>query len=172
MAVAVFQTKQVEGEVIFTARGSSVRVEATFTKLPKGEHGFHIHKAGDLRGEGCSGACDHWNKGPPQSHGGAPGETHQRHTGDLGNIELLPASGTFKKTYFLHRVAIPELWGRSVIVHADPDDLGQGEEEDSHTTGHSGKRIACAIIGRQMCSHHPPQLQSASQPSQTRKLRR
>ncbi len=169
MAVAVFQTKQVEGEVLFTAKGSSVRVEALFTKLPKGQHGFHIHKAGDLRGEGCKGACDHWNKGRPQSHGGAPGETHQRHTGDLGNIEL-PASGVLKKTYMLSNVAISELWGRSVIVHADPDDLGHGNMEDSHTTGHSGKRIACAIIGRQMC-HLPPQ-QQASPLSQTRKLRR
>jgi Cu-Zn family superoxide dismutase len=37
-----------------------------------------------------------------------------------------------------------------VIVHADEDDLGRGEAEDSKTTGHSGKRIACAIIGRTM----------------------
>ena len=46
-----------------------------------------------------------------------------------------------------------DLWGRSVIVHADPDDLGKGDADDSKTTGHSGKRIACAIIGRTMeCS--------------------
>jgi Cu/Zn superoxide dismutase len=41
-----------------------------------------------------------------------------------------------------------ELWGRTLIVHADPDDLGQGEHEDSGTTGHSGARIGCAIFGR------------------------
>jgi len=33
-------------------------------------------------------------------------------------------------------------------VHEDEDDLGKGPFEDSLTTGHSGKRIACAIIGR------------------------
>ena len=41
-----------------------------------------------------------------------------------------------------------ELWGRSVIVHADEDDYGLGKKDDSKTTGHSGKRIACAVIGR------------------------
>jgi len=35
-------------------------------------------------------------------------------------------------------------------VHGDKDDLGLGDAEDSATTGHSGKRIACAIIGRTM----------------------
>jgi Cu-Zn family superoxide dismutase len=37
--------------------------------------------------------------------------------------------------------------GRGLIIHADPDDCGQGENEDSLKTGNSGKRIACAIIG-------------------------
>jgi Cu/Zn superoxide dismutase len=35
-------------------------------------------------------------------------------------------------------------------VHEDADDLGLGEKEDSLTTGHSGRRIACAVIGRTM----------------------
>jgi Cu-Zn family superoxide dismutase len=47
-------------------------------------------------------------------------------------------------------VEAEDLWGRSVIVHADPDDFGRGGAEDSKVTGHSGKRIACAIIGRTM----------------------
>jgi Cu-Zn family superoxide dismutase len=50
--------------------------------------------------------------------------------------------------WILRGVKASDLWGRSVIVHADPDDLGLGEEQDSKTTGHSGKRIACAVIGR------------------------
>jgi Cu-Zn family superoxide dismutase len=40
------------------------------------------------------------------------------------------------------------LFGRSVIIHADEDDYGLGGFDDSLTTGHSGKRIACAVIGR------------------------
>ena len=55
-------------------------------------------------------------------------------------------------TYFLPGLSISELYGRSVIVHADPDDLGKGTAEDSTTTGHSGARIGCALIGRIHCN--------------------
>jgi Cu/Zn superoxide dismutase len=51
-------------------------------------------------------------------------------------------------TYELRGVRISDLWGRSLIVHADEDDLGHGPHEDSGTTGHSGLRIGCAIFGR------------------------
>ena len=37
--------------------------------------------------------------------------------------------------------------GRSVVVHADPDDFGKGTFSDSLKTGHSGPRIACGVIG-------------------------
>ena len=59
-AVAVFNTRLVKGEVVFTQKKSGVEIQATFTHL-KGIHGFHIHKAGDLRGEGCKNACDHYH---------------------------------------------------------------------------------------------------------------
>lgn len=146
VAVAVFDTDKVKGEVVAKPFSTGVKLEVSFTDLPPGPHGFHIHKAGDLRGKGCQGACSHYHKGSPQSHGGAPGETKHRHTGDLGNIAL--EHGSYKHTYVLHRVTVQDLWGRSAIVHADEDDLGLGPHEDSSTTGHSGGRIACAIFGR------------------------
>ena len=37
--------------------------------------------------------------------------------------------------------------GRGLIVHADPDDCGKGHVPESKTTGNSGSRIACALIG-------------------------
>jgi hypothetical protein len=43
---------------------------------------------------------------------------------------------------------VSDLWGRSIIVHADRDDLGKGGKEDSLITGHSGKRLGCALFGR------------------------
>jgi len=54
-------------------------------------------------------------------------------------------------SFFLKDLSVEELWGRSVIIHADKDDYGLGGEPDSLTTGHAGKRIACAIIGRVSC---------------------
>lgn len=147
-AVAVFKQEEsdVEGTVLFTQEGKDLHVRAIFSRLPPGEHGFHIHKAGDLRGEGCKGACDHFHAGPAASHGGPPGTPGERHTGDLGNLTLGP-----ERVYTLQNLRVEELYGRSVIVHEDPDDLGKGGYEDSKTTGHSGKRIGCAIIGRVSC---------------------
>jgi Cu-Zn family superoxide dismutase len=90
------------------------------------------------------GACAHFNKGPARDHGGAPGSKGERHTGDLGNISKIEHTYTYK----LAGVSCSELLGRTLIVHADRDDLGLGGEDDSLTTGHSGKRIACSLIGR------------------------
>lgn len=146
-AVAVFDTHEVKGEVLFLQKKQGLQVDAAFTRLPPGEHGFHIHKAGDLRGKGCLLACDHWHKGKPTHHGGPPTYKGPRHTGDLGNISM-PKDKDLSIQYFLRGCTIMDILGRSVIVHDDKDDYGEGPFEDSATTGHSGKRIACAIIGR------------------------
>lgn len=145
-AVAVFQTRRVKGEAVAKQTRRGVRLQVRFQQLPIGDHGFHIHRGGDLRGKGCLGACDHWHAGKPMRHGGAPTRrnTGHRHTGDLGNV----SRRRNHKTYTLQGVRIADLWGRSLIVHAGPDDLGKGSYPDSGTTGHSGKRIACAIFGR------------------------
>jgi len=164
MAVALFTGMNgVKGEVNFAESPAGTKVHAIFTELPKGKHGFHIHKAGDLRGEGCKGACDHFHMGAKQSHGGPPtsAKNQQRHTGDLGNL----TGPEDEVSYLLKGVRLEDLWGRSVIVHEDEDDLGKGPFEDSTTTGHSGKRIGCAIIGRAPTAH-------CSAPAKTRKVRR
>ena len=37
--------------------------------------------------------------------------------------------------------------GRSCVVHENEDDLGRGRHELSKTTGNSGPRVACGVIG-------------------------
>ncbi len=171
-AVAVFQGPKVKGEAVAMPAGSrGCKLQVKITELPAGKHGFHIHTAGDLRGEGCKGACAHFHKGPEARHGGPPLygtglPQRERHTGDLGNIFLGDKGEPFEFTYVLPNVRPEELWGRSLIVHADPDDLGLGEHEDSATTGHSGARIGCAIFGRALgCP-------TASASAKTRRRRR
>ena len=127
-AVAVFKTDKIEGEVVVSEYRDGVKVKAHFTKLPSGKHGFHIHKAGDLRGEGCQGLCEHYDIGS-NAHGGTP-----EHGGE--------------REYYIKGISPQDLWGRSIIVHDDEDDLGEGPFEDSKVTGHSGARIGCAIFGR------------------------
>jgi Cu-Zn family superoxide dismutase len=148
MAVAVLDTPKVKGEVCFYQKKGGVEIQYRFTALPTGHHGFHIHRAGDLRGEGCKAACDHWHKGRPTIHGGPPSHKGPRHTGDLGNLKLPEGNEEVSGSLFLKHVVLEELYGRSVIVHEDEDDYGRGVHEDSKTTGHSGARIACAVIGR------------------------
>ena len=161
-AVAVFQQDNIVGEVLCENVGKTkVKLSAKFTRLPPGKHGFHIHRLGDLRGKGCQGACEHFHVGPPTPHGGPPGSSRQipRHTGDLGNISMKSVSRShrhhtrknkpsFKKAYIIEGIQCEDLWGRSLIIHADEDDLGKGNSADSLTTGHSGARIGCAIFGR------------------------
>ena len=148
IAVAVFRDGLVEGEVVAEDFKKGIKLTASFTKLPPGKHGFHIHKAGDLRGEGCKGACSHFHIGAPMDHGSEPNgkKGQKRHTGDLGNVELRGEKSSYE--YFLWDCKVCDLFGRAMIVHADEDDLGLGSYDDSKTTGHSGARIGCAIFGR------------------------
>lgn len=149
--VAVFKDTAIQGEVVITNKGEGVVLKATFTKLPPGPHGFHIHKAGDLRGEGCMGLCEHYDLGH-HIHGAGPTSKKERHTGDLGNIAISSKKSRFQKAYYIKGPSVLDLLGRSLIVHEGEDDLGKGKWEDSKTTGHSGKRMGCAIIGRSLCS--------------------
>ncbi len=45
------------------------------------------------------------------------------------------------------QVHVHQVIGRSMIAHADVDDLGLGGHELSKTTGNAGGRIACGVIG-------------------------
>ena len=37
--------------------------------------------------------------------------------------------------------------GRTMVIHADVDDLGKGGHELSKSTGNAGGRLACGVIG-------------------------
>jgi Cu-Zn family superoxide dismutase len=140
-AVAFIATEKIKGTVVFKQKDDIVRIIIDIKGLSKNHlHGFHIHETGDLR-EGCKSCCAHYN--PENSdHGGLDGG----HAGDLGNITT-DEHGNCSMSIKTDKFIVDEILGRSIIIHEDEDDLGLGNHEDSKTTGHSGARIACSVIG-------------------------
>ena len=119
-------------------------IELHLKNVPKGEHGFHIHRTGDLR-EGCSSLGSHYN--PYNKNHGGP-DSKERHVGDLGNIKSV--NGIVNKIIRDKLIRLRGKYsviGRSVVIHSDKDDLGLGGDAESLKTGNAGKRIACGVIG-------------------------
>ena len=116
-------------------------------ELTKGDHGLHIHVKGSQGyGKECQKAGPHYN--PKHKVHGGP-KSHSRHLGDLGNVRV-NSNGIAKGVKTIKGVKdLKELRGRSVIVHADRDDLGRGhgdEKKESEMTGNAGARLACGIL--------------------------
>lgn len=105
-------------------------------------HGFHIHQSGDLT-DNCESLCSHYN--PHNKQHGVLNDVNS-HAGDLGNIQS-DMNGRALGKMITSKFTLEEIVGRSIVVHLDEDDLGKGPYSDSKTTGHSGKRIGCGIIG-------------------------
>jgi len=130
---------QVQGMVTFTPIGDLVRVEATVSGLTPGQHGFHVHEVGDCSAPDGTSAKGHFNP-TGKSHGHHAGTEH--HTGDMPNL-VADAAGNahFTADLALSLSTGPQgILGRSVVIHADPDDY------QSQPAGNSGKRVACGVI--------------------------
>ena len=72
-----------------------------------------------------------------------------RHVGDLGNVTA-GEDGVAKyeiEDALVQLCGETSVIGRSFVVHAGVDDLGQGGHELSATTGNAGGRLACGVIG-------------------------
>uniref|UniRef100_A0A0A0V8G1 Superoxide dismutase [Cu-Zn] n=1 Tax=Tomicus yunnanensis TaxID=768153 RepID=A0A0A0V8G1_9CUCU len=145
-AVAVLKSEAVNGTVYFSQEGNNpVQVNGSLKGLKEGQHGFHIHEFGDNT-NGCISAGPHFNPNEKE-HGGPTDE--ERHAGDLGNIQA-NADGVATINMTDKQISLSganSIIGRTVVVHADPDDLGKGGHELSKTTGNAGGRLACAVIG-------------------------
>ena len=148
-AIAVFDQLSIQGTVRFTEdfENECVRIDIDISGLNKNAlHGFHVHESGDLTNQ-CDSLCAHFN--PFEKLHGCPG-LKERHVGDLGNLKTNKkgeAKYTVRDNVIKLRGSKSNILGRGLIIHADPDDCGQGMHPDSLKTGNSGKRIACAIIG-------------------------
>jgi Cu-Zn family superoxide dismutase len=146
-AVCVLKGEVVKGTVFFDQDDpeSDVKVTGEVTGLSEGLHGFHIHEFGDNT-NGCTSAGAHFN--PYQKDHGGP-DDEVRHVGDLGNVEA-DSNGVAKVDIADKLISLTgahNIIGRTLVVHADPDDLGKGGHELSKTTGNAGARSACGVVG-------------------------
>ena len=144
-AVCVFKDG-IKGYVLFKEdlKNKETVIKVELDNVPKGKHGIHIHETGDLR-MGCTSLCAHYN--PHKKDHGGPNDKN-RHVGDLGNLES--KKGKISKIFRDKLIKLRgkySIVGRSVVIHADEDDLGKGGDKESLITGNSGARIACGVIG-------------------------
>ena len=123
---------EIQGVVRFYQRADGVLVEARVRGLPRTEKGFfafHNHAGGSCAGEGVPGSAGHF----------APGHaTHPNHAGDLP-----PMLGDFGRAYLqvlTGRFHVGEILGKTVILHAQPDDF------HPQPSGNAGTKIACGVI--------------------------
>ena len=148
-AIAVFDTKKIKGIVYFTEdlNNNHVIIDIHIEGLKKnGLHGFHIHEYGDIS-EQCESMCSHFN--PFGKKHGCPG-SKERHVGDLGNIFSNGEEEPVMIDMVVNNLSLIGKYsviGRALIVHEDADDLGKTNHPLSKTTGNSGARIACGVIG-------------------------
>jgi superoxide dismutase, Cu-Zn family len=130
----------VTGTVTFTVDGDKLKFVADIDGLaPNTEHGFHIHDKGDLSAADLSSAGGHFNP-TKEKHGGP--ETEHHHAGDLGNLKADDKGHAHLEGEVMHATLSGDtsIVGRSVIIHAKPDDL------KSDPAGNSGARIAGGTI--------------------------
>ena len=124
--------RAVYGIVRFYQRSDGVMVGAEVEGLPRTETGFfafHIHAGKSCGGEGFLDSGGHFNPG---------GEKHPNHAGDLP--PLLSSGGKAYMKVLTGRFHVGEVIGRTVIVHADPDDF------HTQPSGNAGTKIACGVI--------------------------
>lgn len=140
---------------IHPLKNSNITGAITLTEMPKGgvaisgtvmglkansSHGFHIHEYGDCSAPDGSSAGSHFHLSGTK-HG--PAEGLARHLGDLGNLVASDSGiATYNKT--IQGISLKggsSVIGRSLVVHAEVDDL------KTDPSGNSGDRVGCGVIG-------------------------
>ena len=142
VTLAPTQGNQAAGTLELISHGDSVAIAGTISGLQPGSvHGLHVHEKGDCSAPDASSAGGHFNP-VAQEHGNPDSPPH--HAGDIHNItadDQGVATVNEQLTGVTLGTSAPEdILGKSVVVHAKPDDY------KSQPAGNSGDRIACGVI--------------------------
>ncbi len=143
---ASVELKDKDGATVATAtlteQSGGVRIVLTATKLPAGQHGWHIHTVGKCDAPDFTTAGGHFN--PEGKQHGAQ-NPQGAHAGDLGNLTAA-ADGTArmdvvaKASLAAGTTSLLKTDGTAIVIHAAADD------EKTDPTGNSGARIACGVV--------------------------
>lgn len=130
---------EITGMVRFFPTDGGVLVNAEIYGLPTSDtncaeniFGFHIHE-----GNSCTGNSDdpYADAGQHFNPALCP---HPAHEGDM--MPLFGSQGFAWMMYYTERFSLPDIIGRTVIIHDKPDDF------TSQPSGNSGSKIACGTI--------------------------
>ncbi|MCA9791798.1 MAG: superoxide dismutase family protein [Candidatus Eremiobacteraeota bacterium] len=126
------------GEVYFHEEGGALIIQGHLEGLePGSQHGFHIHKFGDLSRADATSAGGHF---APEGHPHAGPNAAMHHAGDLGNV-VADKNGEVDLNMRANWLTLKDILGRSVVLHAHDDDL------KSQPSGDAGPRIGAGVIG-------------------------
>lgn len=127
------------GYAAFVPDRGKTMVTVSVYGLPKGEKcdcrifAMHIHE-----GKSCTGTAED-PFADAKTHYDPSGCPHPCHSGDMP--PLYPdKNGTAKFAFVTDRFTPEEIIGRTIIIHADPDDF------HTQPSGNSGEKIACGVI--------------------------
>ena len=129
----------VTGTISLLEEGDSLHIAGEVRHLKPGRHAFHVHEFGDLRAPDAS-TC-----GAPYNSGQQPESSRKTNSpaGDLGNIEA-DAQGIALVNIMAPQLKIRSILGRSLVVHANADDLHGQAGADSAA---ANPRVAAGVIG-------------------------
>ena len=131
------------GEVLITANEKGVTFKIAVSRIPEGEHGFHMHEKGDCGPAMKDGkitvggaAGGHYDPKTTHSHKGPEGAGHE---GDLPKLKAT-ADG-INQTFEVQRLQLSDIEGRSLMIHEGGDNYSDNPEN-----GGGKGRIACGVI--------------------------
>lgn len=130
-AIACIKGDGIRGTVKLFPQCPGVMVTAEIFGLQDGFHGFHIHGGVD---------CGGLDFADSKSHFDPANTTHPNHAGDLP--PLLSCGGKAYLAVRTERFSIPDVLGKTVVIHSRRDDF------TSQPAGDSGQKLACGIIER------------------------
>lgn len=143
----------VRGTAKFVQQGSGVQVNVSVQGLKAGMHGLHIHEFGrcapgiDSASNAVvpfGGAGSHFDPAQSHKHASPTTDNLHGHGGDLPMLNVA-ADGTGKLSFTTQKIGLSGkngVLGRSLVIHAQPDDY------KTDPSGMSGAREACGMVTR------------------------